>query len=241
MLPLKAHSALDRAVETGRMTERDVAAIKDFLADRQIMASVSPSRLKNYVDACYRIAPFLPSGSLVDASAADLYEAIAAFKGPTAKGGAAPYASSTLEMTIIAIKVFYTWLAENGYSDIPLQRIGRIKAPAPESQTHTAGEMLTPDEVQAIADACRRSIDRAILWTIYEGGPRVGALRDLRWRQVTFDRHGCVLNIDDKTDKPRYVRLIMAALQLGHVLSNMVRAHIYMRTLKADKRCLKAL
>ena len=34
---------------------------------------------------------------------------------------------------------------------------------------------------------------------------------------------------------------LILLLQLGHVLSNMVRAHIYMRTLKADKRCLKAL
>lgn len=215
MMPLKARRTLVRAIETGRMTEKDVAAIKDFLADLQITASVSQPRIKNYVEACYRIAPFLPSGSLVDASAADLYEAIAALKGPTAKGETAPYAASTLEMTITAIKVFYLWLVEHGYSDIPVQRIERIKAPAPERQLHTAGDMLTPEEVQRIADACRRSIDRAILWTLYEGGIRVGALTSLQWRQVTFDRHGCVLNIDDKTDKPRYVRLIMAAKPLA--------------------------
>jgi len=213
MLTKKAERTLENALARGRMAERDVAAIKDFLADIQITDSISSSRAEQYVLILYRMARFMPS--LVDASAADLYSGIAALRGPTAKDGERPYSQNTIQITITTVKLFYEWLVENGYSAIPVQRIERIKAPGQDKQTRTAGDMLTPEEVQRIAEACRRSVDRAIIWTIYEGGPRVGALRDLRWRQVTFDKHGCVLNLDDKTDLPRYVRLIMAAKPLA--------------------------
>jgi len=37
----------------------------------------------------------------------------------------------------------------------------------------------------------------------------------LRWRQISFDTRGAVVNVDEKTDRPRYVRLVMAAKPLA--------------------------
>ena len=213
MIPQKAQRIILLAREAKRLSDRDATILLDFLADVRVTRGLSDERINAYAMAVCRMSRWMPS--IVDASATDLYAGIAAFRGPTAKDGETGYSQNTVQMAIVALKLFYLWLIENGYSEIPPQRITRIKAPPVDTKTKTAGEMLSAEDVQAIADACRRSVDRAILWTLYEGGPRVGSITDLRWRQVTFDRHGCVLNLDDKTDRPRYVRLIMAAKPLA--------------------------
>ena len=80
--------------------------------------------------------------------------------------------------------------------------------------TKTAGQMLTEDEVRAMIDACQTSRDRAIIATLYEGGFRVQELGTLTWAQVKFDDYGTVVNVDEKTGAPRYIRLVTATQYL---------------------------
>jgi integrase/recombinase XerD len=50
---------------------------------------------------------------------------------------------------------------------------------------------------------------------IYEGGFRVGELCNLHWNQVKFNDWNVVINVNDKTGKPRYVPLVMALSYLA--------------------------
>ena len=213
-LSSNAEKSIANALADGRFSVQDAAAARDFLADARAVNGVSQDRIDVYASWLCQMARFLPEG-LVAASAADLYEGIAALRGPTACGGKRAYAQNTLQSAITIVRLFYRWATENGYSEIPLQRINRLKPPKRDQMTKTAGQMLTPEEVQAIAGACRRSSDRAVVWMLYEGGFRVGELIEMAWDQVTFDKHGVVVNVDEKTDRPRYVRLIMAAKPLA--------------------------
>lgn len=211
---IDAERSLAAALADRRITDRDAAAIRDFLADSRATKGISANRINLYASSLCRMARFLPAG-LLAASAADLYAGVAALRGPTAKDGERPYKQNTLQSTITIVRLFYWWAVENGYSEIPVQRIDRLKPPKRDQMTKTAGQMLTPEEVRAIAGACRRSSDRAIVWMLYEGGFRVGELIEMKWGQVTFDRRGVVVNVDEKTDRPRYIRLIMAAKPLA--------------------------
>ena len=46
--------------------------------------------------------------------------------------------------------------------------------------------------------------------TTYEGGFRIGEMGQLKWGDLSFDDYGVVANVNFKTDRPRYVRLVMA-------------------------------
>ena len=211
---IDAERSLAAALTDRRITDRDAAAVRDFLADSRATKGISANRINLYASSLCRMARFLPAG-LLAASAADLYAGIAALRGPTAKDGERPYKQNTLQSTITIVRLFYWWAVENGYSEIPVQRIDRLKPPKRDQMTKTAGQMLTPEEVRAIAGACRRSSDRAIVWMLYEGGFRISELTTMTWGQITFDPHGAVVNVDEKTDRPRYIRLIMAAKPLS--------------------------
>jgi len=58
--------------------------------------------------------------------------------------------------------------------------------------------------------ACQSSRDRAIITMLYEGGFRIGEIGAMVWNDLKFDNHGVVVNVNFKTGKPRYIRLIMA-------------------------------
>lgn len=81
--------------------------------------------------------------------------------------------------------------------------------------TKVAGDLLTPDEITSMVAACNRSMDRAVIMMLYEGGFRIGEIGALRWNDLKFDQFGVVANVNFKTEKPRYIRLIMAREHLA--------------------------
>ncbi|MGB7787850.1 tyrosine-type recombinase/integrase [Methanoregula sp.] len=76
--------------------------------------------------------------------------------------------------------------------------------------TKTAEMMLDEDEVRAMINACMSSRDRALIATLYEGGFRIEEIGTLTWSQVKIDDYGIIINVDKKTERPRYVRLVAA-------------------------------
>lgn len=59
-------------------------------------------------------------------------------------------------------------------------------------------------------NACRTSRERAFLSTLYEGGFRIGEIGQMVWNDLKFDGIGVVININFKTGKDRYIKLVMA-------------------------------
>ncbi len=69
--------------------------------------------------------------------------------------------------------------------------------------------------ITGMIDVCTRSIDRAIIMMLYEGGFRIGEIGALKWGDLKFDEYGIVVNVRFKTEKPRYLRLVMAREHLA--------------------------
>jgi hypothetical protein len=76
--------------------------------------------------------------------------------------------------------------------------------------TKTAGQMLSEAEVRAMIQACTRSIDRALVATVYEAALRIKELGTIKWDQVRFEKNNVILNVDVKTGRPRHIPLFMA-------------------------------
>jgi integrase len=74
--------------------------------------------------------------------------------------------------------------------------------------TKTASQMITPEEIQRLYKASYRSYDRAMITFIYEGGLRIGEAAAMKWNDLTFNKNGIVVNVNFKTNIPRYVPII---------------------------------
>jgi integrase/recombinase XerD len=92
-----------------------------------------------------------------------------------------------------------------------LMAIRNIKRPKPDLMTKTRADLLTEDEIKKMVEACESSRDRCILMMLYDGGFRIGEIGKLTWGQVAFDQYGATVNVDEKTGKPRYIRLLSAS------------------------------
>ena len=81
--------------------------------------------------------------------------------------------------------------------------------------TKLPSQLLSTEEVLTMIRNCRTSRDRALISALFEGGFRIKELGTLTWSQILFDRYGCVVNVNVKTGRPRYVRLITSAPYLA--------------------------
>lgn len=127
-----------------------------------------------------------------------------------------PFKQNTLWSYIRIVKPFLLWLIESGYSDVKPQKIQLIKAPAIDTDTSTPEDILTPEEIKALIQACKYSRDRALISVLYESGARIGEVASLTWKDCIFDKYGVKLYINDtKTKKQRYSRLIASAEYLA--------------------------
>ncbi len=207
-----AEHSIDNALQAGQLTADDARLIRDFIAEIKVTGGIGVSRANKltYILVSWRqyIGPFRTD------TVADLYRGIEALREARHGDMGIPYKQNTLKDHLTLLKRFFRWLRANGYSSVPADKIEGIRAPKADRMTKTAGQMLTEDEVRAMIDACQTSRDRAIISTLYEGGFRVQELGQLTWAQVKFDDYGTVINVDEKTGAPRYIRLVSATQYL---------------------------
>jgi len=103
----------------------------------------------------------------------------------------------------------------SGYSNLKDKDILALKRPKRDLMTKTVADILTEEEIKKMVQACESTRDRAILMLLYDGGFRIGELGKLTWGQILFDTYGAVVNVDEKTGKPRYVRLLASTPYLA--------------------------
>jgi integrase/recombinase XerD len=64
-------------------------------------------------------------------------------------------------------------------------------------------EVLTEDDIKALAGAAYYSRDKAFILTLYESGCRIGEFLPLRLKHVNFDKYGTLLRVTGKTGDRR--------------------------------------
>lgn len=198
--------AIDTALLNETITLRDAQLIREFIAERRSCVGISVGRANKLVFTLLGWRRFI--GEFSENTIADLYAGVPALKsGMNLRGR--PFKQNTISDYVAILKQFYLWLIENEYSFIQEKKLRKMQTPRKNPMTKTASALLTPDEVRAMIKACIRSVDKALITMLYEGGFRVGEIGTMRWGDIKFDRYGVIVNVNFKTGIPRYVRIIM--------------------------------
>jgi site-specific recombinase XerD len=205
-----APAILDRAVEAGTITIDDAHLIREFVAEKSCSSNLSPSRIYKlyglYAGWRQFIGPFRQNNM------GDLYDGIDRLKQAKKPDGQPRYTQNTQGDYVKALKRFYLWLIDEEYASPLIKRlkVQNIQAPSPNTMTKTAEMMLTPDEVGRIIGAAHSLRDKALIALLYEGGLRIGEIGDLKWEAVKFSDWNVAVNVNAKTEKPRFIPVVMA-------------------------------
>jgi len=102
------------------------------------------------------------------------------------------------------VKRFYKWHLGNDeeYPDIVrwirTKNGGRAREKMPT-------DLLSPEEVEKLLDACTHARDKALVSILYDSGCRISEILTLRWGHVTFESWGAALTVHGKTGTRRVV------------------------------------
>jgi site-specific recombinase XerD len=199
------------------LTEEDARLIRAFVAEMQSARDICLKRAHKLVYTLVGWRRFI--GPFRENDITALYAGIAALKnGKSSKGR--PFSANSIRDHLLTLKQFYLWLVENDLVNIPHKKIKGLKVPNANTMTKVASDLLTIDEIMALLKACEQSRDRALIMMLYEGGFRIGEIGAMRWGDIHFDSYGIVVNVLFKTNKPRYVRLVMSREYLAQWKNN---------------------
>jgi len=203
-----AENSIQKAIDEGRFTDKDAELIRTFTNELQAVSGISVSRVNKITFTLVSWRRIIPK-PFNQCTINDLHKGIMDLrKAKTPRGQL--YKANTVSDFLKVLKQFYIWLSRNRLTRISRDRIHEIKAPGRDPMTTTASDLLTPDEIMRMVKACKRDSDRALLLTLYEGAFRIGEIGRLTWGDLKFDEYGVIANVFFKTDKPRYIRLVMA-------------------------------
>lgn len=116
----------------------------------------------------------------------------------------------------VTLKKFYKWLKGNGEEYPP--EVKWIKTGKKLNNNKLPEELITLEEVKAMADASVNLRDRAIILTLYESAARAGELLNMKIKDVVFDNYGALIMLNGKTGMRR-IRLIASVPALSEWLS----------------------
>jgi site-specific recombinase XerD len=208
-----SYNTLEKKIKSGMITEDDAALIREFVAEARAVSQISNSRAFKLHVVLTQLREFV--GPYRTNTIADVYSAIDAIKNVKNPDGSPRYKKNTIGDFIRFLKRFHLWLVENHYSTIDEKKLSKIHTPGYDTMTKTAEQMLSEDQIKAMIQACQISRDRALIACLYEGGFRVGELGKLTWKQVKFTDWNVVINVNDKTERPRFIPLVMARSYLA--------------------------
>lgn len=203
-----AKSILERATREGRITQDDAGLLREYITERRAEKSLSPGRVIKILYNMLLWKKFI-SKPFRDHTITDVHEGINELLTKKTPDGQT-LSQNTLYDTVSIFKPFYFWMIDEGYSSIPEKKLRAIKRPPLNKMTKTADDLLSPDEIEAIIGVCTNSRDRALIHVLYEGGFRIGEVGNLKWGDIKFDDGGAIVNVNFKTGKPRYIRLVMS-------------------------------
>lgn len=110
----------------------------------------------------------------------------------------------------IILKLFYRFIRGIDGGKLYPPEVAWIMGKEPKGRILPPDQLLTEEEVKALAGAAHNARDRAAVLALYESGCRVGEFLSMRIRDVTFDQYGAILMVDGKTGQRR-VRVIASA------------------------------
>ena len=209
----QARSLIVSAVSAGSISSDDASLIREFITELRADSGISGTREHKLIDTLLLNREFHPEYR--KCTLADIRSAKTAIQDATKPDGSPRFKANTANDRVKIMKRFFLWMCENGYSDVPAEKLRKLRPPTADKMTKTAEMLLTEEEVLSIIRACKNSRDRALISTLYEGGFRVGEIGNLTWGDLCFSDSNVAANTDFKTGRPRRVPLVASRQALA--------------------------
>lgn len=196
---------LINAEDSGRITAEDKQIILEFIEETAATSQISPTRRYKLINTLILNRAHHPPFRECEIS--DIYRAIESIKISKNQWGQ-QITKNTISDKIRMVKRIFVWMAENGYTDIDLRKLQKIKVPAFDRNTISAEDLLSEDEVKRMIESCTNARDRALISTLYEGGFRIGEIGNLLWSDIEFTEWNATAKTSEKTGKERFIPLV---------------------------------
>ena len=209
--PEYSNHAIASGLASGLLTADDAALIREFIAEKRASVGICVGRANMLSFTLVGWRRFI--GPYRELTIGDVYAGIDALKSGKSQKGK-PFKQNTLADHVVFLKRFLLWAIENGYSTLPEKKIRAIRPPSKDTITKKASDHLTPEEITQIIHACKKSVDRALIMLLYEGGFRIGEIAQMKWGDLSFNNGGVATSIKFKTAFARHIRAYMCTQYL---------------------------
>lgn len=206
-------TCLKSALEKEKITKDDMDILREYVMEINATKQITPKRTYKLYYTLIGWRDFI--GPYRDNSIADIYQGIEKLPQARKENGNPRFKKNTICDYIFFIKRFYLWLVENGHTSIDEKKLRKIKSPRYDTMTKTIEMLPAEEDVKAMIEASQRSMDRALISMLYEGAFRIGELGNLKWQQVKFTDWNATVNVNDKTEMPRHIPLVMSRQYLA--------------------------
>lgn len=202
----RADSFILKSLNEGRITEEDKRFIDEFICEKD---SEGISAVRHYKIVTMIIGNRKYHPPFSQCTISDVQGVIKKIKEDKLEDGTPRYKHNTIADRIRELKRFFIWLQENGYSDIDLKKLEKIRPPA-YVNTVNEKDILTKEEIESFLNCCPSNRDRALFWMLYEGAFRVSEIGQLKFKDVKITEKFLRVTTDGKTGKIRYIPLILS-------------------------------
>lgn len=204
----KAEHAIDSAINTGVISQDEGDLIRQFIQDCLSSGRISQHSANKIVFNLVGWRRFILR-PYQDLSADDVRAGIEGMKtGKSLRGR--PFKPSSITVNTNRLKQFLHWLIQKGYSSISEQELNGIDTPTMEQISRKEPDLLTREEIAGMVAACQKTIDKAMIMLLYEGGFRVGELITLTWKDLDFIDQAVSITVRSDMFRERYLRLVLS-------------------------------
>lgn len=221
----------DRSLKYYKIPVGDAQLLKEYLDEKQAVDHISERRTRKIGFTLIGWRRFIKK-QWQDCTLPDILAGITKLKTSRAikfKRNGERYEGQPLSPTtqydfVIILKPYLLWLREKGILNIPekdlVKKVKPPRAPDP-SERIKPEDLLTKQELLQLVKAAHTDRDRALIYSVYESGARVGEIGRLTWNDLVFDEYGVKMYIEDaKTHKRRYSRIVECTEYLATLKAN---------------------
>lgn len=201
----KVASNIKRIKESKDIFENNKKAVIKFY-EQCSAEGLSVARLEYYLDRLSRLAKWIKK----DFNKAKKEDIIALMN----KVNALDLSENTKRDYRIALKKFYKWLKKVDEEGEYPQEVKWIKTGSKNSRHQLPEELLNEEDIKKLVNTAEHPRDKALIFTLYESGCRVGEILSLKNKHLSFDKYGAVLIVTGKTGMRR-VRVLGASPYLA--------------------------
>jgi site-specific recombinase XerD len=200
-------ASIYKALESGQITSDDAELIRAYAAEYQATRHVSNLRVLKSIFELVNWRRFIKV-PYREVKITQIHAALNELNIANNLRGK-PFKQNTKHDYVKGLKWFLHWMISEGHSQLSKEKVDKIKIPAVDSCTTTPDGILQEDDILAMVSQARTIRDKALLFTLYESGCRIGELARIKWKDIVFNDDSTVgLAITDtKTRKVRHALL----------------------------------